>query len=281
MAAPASTNAASLPANLLFGAGGISGRFIYFEQWAADGDYPIDTILEHDGHLWWASVAPPVGGEPGTHAAWHNLTATAREGAGSFFAPATYNDSESRLELMVSGLSGLPTIGTVFYLLTPASIPRTEPPAMLELGVNGSTNLPFEDAMGNQLDTNQVGPNTIYEAIFATTGYRVVNNVPRRPQDYDIKAAVSPDQTLEQAEIDAGTTSATPTITIPTFTTNSYIYFGVPTNTPDISDLIRQGISNIGGFERATPATQDGYKWWVSVSPKNQLASGDTYTVIQ
>ena len=73
-AEPAPSNAATLPGNLVFGAGGMSGRFLYFEDWNALTNYKIHTVLEHSGDVWIAMSDPAVGDEPGLNALWEKVT---------------------------------------------------------------------------------------------------------------------------------------------------------------------------------------------------------------
>ena len=66
--------------NLVFSAGGVSGRFLYFQDWDSDNNgtsdrnWLIDTVLEHDGEIWWAETDPALADEPGVAAAWVQLS---------------------------------------------------------------------------------------------------------------------------------------------------------------------------------------------------------------
>ena len=78
---PASTNLSPFGSNLVFSRGGMSGQYLYFVDWSSTYNYQIDTILEHDGELWWAETDPAVGDEPGTATAWTKITGTGGGGA--------------------------------------------------------------------------------------------------------------------------------------------------------------------------------------------------------
>ena len=64
--------------DLVFGGrtGGLSARFLAFEEWDADNnsisdrDWAIDSLIEHDGEVWWAETDPVLADEPGVAAAW-------------------------------------------------------------------------------------------------------------------------------------------------------------------------------------------------------------------
>ena len=76
--APASTTLTPLPGNLAFSAGGISGRYLFFQDYDAAYNYQIDSVIEHSGELWWAESDPGLADEPGVHLAWTQIS-----GAGS------------------------------------------------------------------------------------------------------------------------------------------------------------------------------------------------------
>ena len=75
--------------DLVFGGrtGAMSARFLAFEQWDADSDnasdrnWPIDSVLEHAGELWWAETDPDLADEPGQTSDWVQLTGTVGGGA--------------------------------------------------------------------------------------------------------------------------------------------------------------------------------------------------------
>ena len=90
--------------NLVFGGfdgGGMSGRFLYFEQWdadnngSADRDWPIDTVLEHDGEIWWAETDPALADEPGTATAWVQISGSGSGGGGSGGSTVAFHEGLS------------------------------------------------------------------------------------------------------------------------------------------------------------------------------------------
>ena len=69
------------------------------------------------------------------------------------------------------------------------------------------------------------------------------------PADQTIRGAISTDDTLELAEYNAGTTSDTQEIMIPTWTMgNRYVFIGVPENENDITDIDQNGISEFADW---------------------------------
>ena len=49
------------PRDLVFNSGGISGKFLYFEDWALGSDYSVHTVIQHSSALW-VSMTDPVCG---------------------------------------------------------------------------------------------------------------------------------------------------------------------------------------------------------------------------
>ena len=86
---PATTNAVTLPGNLVFSRGGMSGRFLYFEHWTATRNYQIDSIIEHSGDLWWSETDPVLADEPGVATSWTKITGQSGPGGGSSFTSGT------------------------------------------------------------------------------------------------------------------------------------------------------------------------------------------------
>ena len=95
------------------------------------------------------------------------------------------------------------------------------------------------------------------------------------------RAAISTDTTLSQAEYDAGTTSDTATITIPTWALGSRIVFlGVPEDEGDITDITQSGISEFNTWERVA-GVSFGHKWWRKSNAVSVFNSGRTYMLVQ
>ena len=99
--------------------------------------------------------------------------------------------------------------------------------------------------------------------------------------DHTRRSAISTDTTLDQAEYDAGTTSDTEVITIPTWTTGTrYIYLGVPEDEDDITDIEQNGVSVFGAWEAVTGVFA-AHNWWRTTDAQDAFSSGVTYTIVQ
>ena len=99
--------------------------------------------------------------------------------------------------------------------------------------------------------------------------------------DHTRRAAISTDTTLAQAEYDAGTTSTTEDITIPTWALGSrYPFLGVPEDEDDITDVEQSGISEFNTWERVA-GVSFGHKWWRKSNAVSVFNSGRTYTIVQ
>ena len=101
------------------------------------------------------------------------------------------------------------------------------------------------------------------------------------PDDHTRRAAISTDTTLDQAEYDAGTTSTTEDITIPTWPSGTrYPFLGVPEAEDDITDVEQGGISEFNTWERVS-GVLFGHKWWRKSNAVSVFNSGRTYTIVQ
>ena len=101
------------------------------------------------------------------------------------------------------------------------------------------------------------------------------------PGAHTRRAAISEDDTLVQAEYDAGTTSMDQDIAIPTWTgANRYVFLGIPEAEDDITDIQQAGFSVFGNWERVT-GVSFAHKWWRTSDAQSVLASGLTYTIVQ
>ena len=76
-----------LPAKIVFSAGGVEGRYLILEVWSSTEDYPINTILKHNGNVWVAPSDPAVGAEPGVDAVWNEVTGSGGGGSGGGTIP--------------------------------------------------------------------------------------------------------------------------------------------------------------------------------------------------
>ena len=52
--------------DLVFGSGGMSGRFLVFDDWTVSRNYTPNTIIKHNSAIWVALDDPTAGEEPGT-----------------------------------------------------------------------------------------------------------------------------------------------------------------------------------------------------------------------
>ena len=121
-------------------------------------------------------------------------------------------------------------------------------------------------------------------AVMASTGVVTVT-VPGggtpTPGGHARKAAISTDEALAQSEIDAGTSTTTQTVTMPTWTGGRrYLYIGVPEGEGDITGISTGGIDVFTSWE-AVVAVIDAHKWWKTVDDQSDVASGAMYTITE
>ena len=89
-ATPASTTAHVFSGNIVFGSGGMSGRFLVFDDWVVTKNYTLNTVIKHSSAIWVALTDPAVGDEPGVSAAWEKITdQTAASGTGAAITAGT------------------------------------------------------------------------------------------------------------------------------------------------------------------------------------------------
>ena len=89
-ATAASRNAHNWTGNLTFSAGGLSGRFLVFDDWVNNKDYTLNTIIKHSNAIWVALIDPATGDEPGVSANWEKITdQTAASGTGASITAGT------------------------------------------------------------------------------------------------------------------------------------------------------------------------------------------------
>ena len=86
---------------------------------------------------------------------------------------------------------------------------------------------------------------------------------------HERRVAISADTMLEQAEVDAGTTSTTNEVTTPMWGQGvlRYVFIGVPDGEDDITDILYNGLSQFSNYEVYDDAggnqiVFDGHKWW-------------------
>ena len=104
---------------------------------------------------------------------------------------------------------------------------------------------------------------------------------PVTPVGHMLKAAISLDDTLSQAEIDAGTSSTSAIATVPVWSGGRrWIFVGVQESEADITGIATGGIEVIHAWVRVT-GIMDGYKWWSTINSQSDVASGVAYTITQ
>ena len=95
-----------------------------------------------------------------------------------------------------------------------------------------------------------------------------------------LRSAISDDTALTAAEVAAGTSSDSASITTPTWTGGvRYVFVGVPLAAHNITAITQGGFNVFGGFERSNDESD--YKWWRTSAPQNVLGSGLVYGVVQ
>ena len=143
---PASSNALNLPGNLIFGAGGLSGRFLVFDDWVSTRNYTLNDVIKHSGALWVALADPGAGDEPGVDADWEKITDQVAANPGGTPALTLSTMTIGMFDYTVSGGG---TGATTFVALTdtPSSITAN----MCVLG-NGAGNALIFGACGGAGD---------------------------------------------------------------------------------------------------------------------------------
>ena len=99
--------------------------------------------------------------------------------------------------------------------------------------------------------------------------------------DHTRRVAISTDETLDQSEVDAGTSTTTQRITIPTWSGGRrWIYVGVPEAEGDLIGVSASGIDIFNSFERVT-GVMFAHKWWKTIGSQSDVASGAMYTITE
>ena len=193
-------------ADLGFTSGGMSGRFLFFEQWTDSPTipYPANTVLQHNSQLWVALTTPGATDEPGTAAVWLQLTggggATLTQEQVEDFVGAmvdgntetgitvTYDDTDGTLDFVVTG-GGLATVATDATITGDGSA-----------GDPLSVANPFEAADETKLDGIAAGAEVNVQVDWAetdTTSDAFIENKPTIP------AASTDDQTAAEVPVAA------------------------------------------------------------------------------
>ena len=84
-----------LPGDIGFGAGGVDGEFLVFSAWSSTPAIPygINTIIEHNSALWWATSTPAASDEPGVASLWEKITDQTGGGGGFSFTQGNADPS--------------------------------------------------------------------------------------------------------------------------------------------------------------------------------------------
>ena len=99
--------------------------------------------------------------------------------------------------------------------------------------------------------------------------------------DHTRRAAISTDETLVQTEVDAGTTSTSQELTMPTWVGGKrYLYIGVPSNEGDITNVKAGSFPVFPAWERVS-GVLFGHKWWKTIEAQSDAASGSTYNITE
>ena len=189
-----------------------------------------------------------------------------------------YSEADNRITL--TGLTDPPNPSMIFALL-PTVLARKD--AALTL-VAGSFSAPLTNPAGVAVSAVDLTPSALVGLLRLSGDVRLAEYQPKRPQDYTIRSALSVDVTFTEAEILAGTTSATPTITTPTSPDPAYYAFGVPDSTDDITGIVSFGVNQIAAYERiAGTISVSGtlYKFWRSKLLLSIRVVGITATIEQ
>ena len=204
-----------------------------------------------------------------------------------FASGSVYTPASNTIAATIVGVdnSEVDTVSE-FFFQAPGDMDRKADAMTLSIA---GQNRGLLDVQGNAISARQLTPDALYNVFryFVNSGlrYRMFEPLETRPQDYDIRAAVSEDTTFTDSEILSGTTSETAVITLPTWMTeNHYVLVGVPDDTGDIIDLTLTGFSQFNGFARVAGARDvEGrdYKFWRSSNAFIPAFSGQSYTVVQ
>ena len=99
--------------------------------------------------------------------------------------------------------------------------------------------------------------------------------------DHTRRVAISTDEILMQAEVDAGTSTTTERITIPVWSGGRrWIYIGVPEAEGDLIGVSSSGIDIFNAFERVT-GVMFAHKWWKTINSQSDVASGAMYQITE
>ena len=192
----------------------------------------------------------------------------------------TYDQANNRLVV-----TGYPEahISSMWFLILPAVLGRKPDTLRLQVGTSEED---LTDLRNNVVNASMLTPRAIIAILRYAGSFRLTEELPPRPKDYVTRVAVSADKVLSSAEIVAGGASAIDStdLTSPTWTGKSYVFIGVPDDTPDISSIaiLPGNFNQISSFSRIAGTINDPsgvpYKWWVSFDALN-APGGDSFRV--
>ena len=186
----------------------------------------------------------------------------------------TYSAADNRISEIALANAPVPSLT---YLRLPAAMGRKTDDLTLMLGTNS---LSLVDILGTNVAAAQLTPSALVSVLWLSGEARLTEPLPVR-LDRNIKVAISADTVLTVAEINAGMASFTNEIALPTWGQGAlrYVFIGVPTNEPDITDIRAGGFSSFGAYQ-AVAGEVDGFMWWRSIDDQDgEFLSGTVYTL--
>ena len=124
------------------------------------------------------------------------------------------------------------------------------------------------------------------EIFWAETTVAVADSTdtPVVPPEHDdtIRVAISEDEVLTEAEVNAGTSFPNGNTKVPVWAGGRrFLYFGVPENSRDITDIKAGGLVSVLHAYKRVPGVLHGHKWWKSKNDQSDAASNSVYEVDQ
>ena len=212
----------------------------------------------------------------------------AGSGMPTFSAGAlTYDGAANEITGDLTNFAAMPPLPSLIVAIMPADIDRQAEDLRMTLNLRDFALL---SVLGDPVAARDLTPGCAHLILRASTGYRLLDPLGVRPQDWVIRSAWSDgDRVLTEAEIAAGTagTAGDTGLTVADSSVqNAYIGFGVPDTTPDITRIFYFNSSRTHLFQRVAGTVNDPngapYKWWVSLGLQNSsFLSGDRAVITQ
>ena len=235
----------------------ISGSLPFLQ---VSGDIPTNRL---DGQISQSQLADDIGEQ------MYLATGTQYDGTNNLITSTT------------RGRSTAVEIGTVIYTVMATNVDRQL--ENLEISINGET-LNLHTVDGNAVRARDLSPGRLYGMIKVVGAWRFLELLEPRVRDWTIYSFVSQTTTPTAAEIAAANSSTTNRISTLTYTGLVYVWFLVPVDTYDISDLLQGGVSQLSGYDPiASNITIGGieYKGIVSDDTQNAFLAGIEFCVKQ